>query len=65
MKKYFLFTFILLIAGFIAFIHKSAVPFEVLKSNYTDEYSHFIELNGLVVQKIRKTGQFINHHNLV
>jgi pimeloyl-ACP methyl ester carboxylesterase len=54
MKKYFLFTFILLIVGFIAFIHKSAIPFEVLKSNYTDEYSHFIELNGLVVHYKQK-----------
>jgi len=54
MKKYILVAILLLIAGFIAYIHKSAVPIEDLKNKYTDEHSHFIELNGLEVHYKQK-----------
>lgn len=56
MKKYILQFVIVLVALLGAYIYEGPVPFEELKEKYTDEHSHFIELNGLNVH-YKKKGQ--------
>lgn len=54
MKKYFFLAFLILLATLLLYLHKSPIPFEELKSKYTDEYSHFVNLNGLDVHYKKK-----------
>ncbi len=49
MKKYLFFALILLFIGFGLFLHQSPVSLAELKTNYTDEFSHFIQINDLDV----------------
>jgi pimeloyl-ACP methyl ester carboxylesterase len=54
MKKYLFIALLLLTAGVLSYLHKGPIPFEDLKSKYTDEYSNFISLNGLDVHYKKK-----------
>ena len=54
MKKIIALLLLVLVAGFFFYMHKKPIPLDKLKAAYTDEYSHFIELNGLEVHYKKK-----------
>ncbi|MCB9226724.1 MAG: alpha/beta hydrolase [Chitinophagales bacterium] len=58
MKKYIFIGLIVLIFGGLWYLYQPPIPLEELKKEYTDEYSHFIKLNGLDVHYKKKGNGF-------
>lgn len=54
MKKYIFLGVILILFAGMWYVYQTPIPLEELKKEYTDEYSHFIELNGLNVHYKKK-----------
>ena len=58
MEIYLLITLLVAIALFGLYLYQAPIPLNTLKAKYTDEYSHFIQLNGLDVHYKKKGAGF-------